>query len=52
VMSVDGTPVPLEVDTICVHGDTPGAAALARAIRRALEGDGVRVESLRPATKL
>jgi 5-oxoprolinase (ATP-hydrolysing) subunit A len=52
VMSVDGTPVPLEVDTICVHGDTPGAAALAGAIRRALEGDGVRVESLRPATKL
>ena len=52
VMSVAGTPVPLEVDTICVHGDTPGAAALAGAIRRALEAGGVRVESLRPATKL
>jgi 5-oxoprolinase (ATP-hydrolysing) subunit A len=52
VMSVEGTPVPLEVDTICVHGDTPGAAALAGAIRRALEANGVRVESLRPTTKL
>jgi UPF0271 protein len=52
VTSVDGTVVPLEVDTICVHGDTPGAAALAAAIRGALEADGVRVESLRAATKL
>jgi UPF0271 protein len=27
-----------EVDTICVHGDTPGAVAIARAVRRALDG--------------
>jgi UPF0271 protein len=26
-----------EVDTICVHGDTPGAVALARAVRAALD---------------
>jgi UPF0271 protein len=26
------------VDTICVHGDTPGAVAIARAVRAALDG--------------
>jgi UPF0271 protein len=26
------------VDTICVHGDTPGAVAIARAVRRVLDG--------------
>ena len=29
--------MPLRVDTICVHGDTPGAPELARRIRAALE---------------
>lgn len=52
VLSIDGTPVALEADTLCVHGDTPGAAALATAIRRALEADGIRVEALGAATKL
>lgn len=38
--------VALRVDTLCVHGDTPGAAAIARAVRAALEGAGVRVAAL------
>ena len=38
--------MPLEADTICVHGDTPGAAALAAAIRRALEAAGVVVAAI------
>jgi UPF0271 protein len=29
-----------EVDSICVHGDSPGAAAAASAVRRALEAEG------------
>jgi UPF0271 protein len=45
--SSDGSRVALQVDTICVHGDTPGAAALARRIRAALEGAGVSVARLR-----
>ncbi len=43
VTAVDGAQVPLEVDTICLHGDTPGAAALARRLREALASAGVDV---------
>lgn len=43
VTSVDGSRVRLEVDTICVHGDTPGAASLALRIRQALAAAGVTI---------
>ena len=43
VTAVDGSRVALEVDTICVHGDTPGAAALAARIRSALIVEGIHV---------
>ena len=35
--------IPLRADTLCIHGDTPGAPGLARAVRAALEAAGVRV---------
>jgi 5-oxoprolinase (ATP-hydrolysing) subunit A len=41
--SVDGQQVPAEFRSVCVHGDTPGAVALATAVREALEGAGVKV---------
>ncbi len=44
VVAVDGTVVDVEAQSLCVHGDTPGAAALARQIRRALADAGVSVE--------
>jgi UPF0271 protein len=47
VVAVDGTPLPVAVDTICIHGDTPGAATLARRVRTALELAGVRVSARR-----
>jgi UPF0271 protein len=31
------------VRSLCVHGDTPGAVGLARAVRSALEEAGVRL---------
>ncbi len=43
VTATDGTRVGLEVDTVCVHGDTPGAAALATRLREALVEGGVEV---------
>jgi len=35
--------VPVRADSVCVHGDTPGAVAMARAVRAALESAGVEV---------
>jgi UPF0271 protein len=43
VVAVDGTPVSLRVESICVHGDTPGAVELARTVRTALEAAGLAV---------
>jgi UPF0271 protein len=48
VRSHDGGIVPVHADTLCVHGDTPGAPEYARAVRRALEEAGVAVEPLPP----
>ena len=43
VLTASGHEVSLAVQTICVHGDTPGAAELARRIHEALRGAGVDV---------
>jgi 5-oxoprolinase (ATP-hydrolysing) subunit A len=43
VVAVDGTVVAMRVDTLCLHGDAPGAAARSAAIRRGLEAVGVEV---------
>jgi 5-oxoprolinase (ATP-hydrolysing) subunit A len=43
VTATDGTVVGCPVESICVHGDTPGAVALARHIRDALESAGQRL---------
>jgi UPF0271 protein len=45
VVADDGTVVVMRVDTLCLHGDTPGAAARAAAIRRELESAGVEVRA-------
>jgi UPF0271 protein len=47
VVAVDGSVIALKADTICLHGDTPGAADLARVIRRGLESAGIRIASLK-----
>jgi 5-oxoprolinase (ATP-hydrolysing) subunit A len=43
VTAVDGTTVSLSAESICCHGDTPGAAEIAAAVRRALSAAGVAV---------
>jgi UPF0271 protein len=45
VTAVDGTPVKVDARSICIHGDTPGAVALARAVRDALTDAGVGIHS-------
>ena len=49
VVAEDGTRIPVPVDSVCVHGDTPGAVALAQTVRDALEAAGVAVAAFAPA---
>ena len=46
VVAIDGSVIPLEAHTICLHGDTPGAADLARAVRTGLEAAGIVIRSI------
>jgi UPF0271 protein len=46
VLTPGGTAIPLPVDTICVHGDTPGAPELTKRIRAGLVAAGIQVQSL------
>jgi len=43
VTAVDGTDVEVRAESVCIHGDTPGAVAMARAVREALERSGVEI---------
>jgi 5-oxoprolinase (ATP-hydrolysing) subunit A len=45
VETIDGGDVTVEIASLCVHGDTPGAVELARAVRAALEEAGVALEA-------
>jgi UPF0271 protein len=45
VETVDGGEVAVEVRSLCVHGDTPGAVELAKAVRAALDEAGVTLEA-------
>ncbi len=48
VQAVDGSELVLAPGSICVHGDTPGAVGIARAVRAALAGAGVAVAAFAP----
>lgn len=45
VEATDGTHVRIAADSICTHGDSPGAVAMAAAVRGTLENAGVRIEA-------
>ncbi len=45
VATPDGHHVPLSVETLCIHGDTPGAVEIARAVRSALESAGLDIRA-------
>ena len=40
---IDGQPIRLEAQSICVHGDSPGAVAMARHLRQRLTQAGITV---------
>jgi len=47
VVASDGSKLQVEAQTLCLHGDTPGAPRIARAVRERLEREGIRVVPLR-----
>jgi UPF0271 protein len=49
VVACDGSLLTLWVDTLCIHGDSPEAVAIATAVRAALAGSGIDVMAPAPA---
>lgn len=45
VVSIDGAYVPIQAQTVCVHGDTPGAVDMIKAIRAKLDAAGVTLQA-------
>jgi 5-oxoprolinase (ATP-hydrolysing) subunit A len=43
VVSVTGKVIKMRTDTVCIHGDTPGAVDIARGVRQALNAAGIEV---------
>ncbi len=41
-----GKRIPTRIDSICVHGDTPGAVAMATALRKGIEQAGIKVVAM------
>ena len=46
VRALSGKDVPITADTLCIHGDQPGAALFARRIRAALEAEGIEIRTV------
>ncbi len=44
IITAEGTHIPAQIDTICLHGDTAGAVELARALHAALRAEGVALQ--------
>jgi UPF0271 protein len=45
MLSIDGVEIAVSARSICVHGDTPGAVAMAVAVRRALSEAGIEIRA-------
>jgi UPF0271 protein len=50
ITAIDGTEINLEAQSICVHGDTSAAVAIARALREALAANRIDLKSFVDAT--
>ena len=52
VEAIDGCVTRVEADSICVHGDSPGAVQMARAVREALTREGVTLRAFTAPSEL
>ena len=46
VTASDGSDIDFSADTICLHGDTPGAVQMAASVRAEFEASGIEVKTL------
>lgn len=52
ITAIDGTEIALEAQSICIHGDTPAAVAIARTLRETLEANGVKPQPFADMTAI
>jgi 5-oxoprolinase (ATP-hydrolysing) subunit A len=45
IEALDGGYVDIKVESLCIHGDNPNAVAIAKAVREALESEGISVKN-------
>jgi UPF0271 protein len=45
VTTIDGAQIPISVESVCVHGDSPGAVQIATAVRDQLKAAGIDIRS-------
>jgi UPF0271 protein len=45
VLAIDGTTLGVELDSLCVHGDSQDAIAMATTVRQLLESAGLRIRT-------
>ncbi|KRB60036.1 hypothetical protein ASE04_25295 [Rhizobium sp. Root708] len=45
IKTIDGAEIELDAQSICIHGDTPTAVAIAQGLRRALDAEGVKLQA-------
>ena len=50
VVSVTGKKIKMRTDTVCIHGDSPGAVGIARHVREALKAAGIEVKPFKTAS--
>lgn len=50
IVAIDGTRIHIEAQSICIHGDTPAAVAIARTLRNAIEARGFDLKSFAGST--
>jgi UPF0271 protein len=48
MQSVDGVEIAVSAESICVHGDSPGAVTMAASVRKALAAAGVEIRAFAP----
>lgn len=46
VVSIDGKTIPIEADSVCVHGDGPKALQFVNEIRQAFQQEGIAISPL------